>query len=415
MHRSIQFLWPYAEPTLRKTFTDFWAAYPDLTAVVSFIPMLNSVFAQVLPSHISLFTVLTDFSHTAAHPWLQHPRQHIVAGTSVATSQAKSHGYLPLSIPTPSMRLTSTSGMVVHPRFYNRLSPDKIPAARKALGFAHAATALVLFGATPPTEIVVRIVNLLLARTDRHAVNVIAVCARNRLLYNRLMRRRKRFPEHPLHVTAFTDDIPRYMQLADVLIGKPGPGVVSEAFVSSLPCVLVTGAAENQVMRQERDVLDWVRQAGIGIVARTPKEAAAVTVEQMASMRQAIAALPPNRAIFEVRDLILGTLSNSPSASPFSRQRPLEEPAQGGHGSRMRSNTHIPYLPDRPPDEHGSPCPARCSRNNSMSPTTITAGTSHRIAHNSHLANSHSNCTFASAPDSLPRVTLLAPEVPRSS
>lgn len=301
-----KFLLPLMRSPLRQGFRAHFANTPNLDCVVSFVPILNAIMADVLPSHVPLLTVLTDFSHTQTHPWMQHPRQHVVAGTDIAVAQALSKGYTMSGVASPSMCITPTSGMVVHPRFYARLTSTARHFKRASLGFLHdLPVVLLLFGANPPTDRVSRLVALYLAREAADAVNVIAICARNRALYNRLTRRKRRYQQHRLYVTGFTKEIPTFMQMSDVLVGKPGPGVVSEAFVSGLPFVLVTGATGSNVMQQEKDVLDWVQRQRIGIVARSEQEAASVSLAEIAEMQERIAQMPPNNAVFQVRDLIL--------------------------------------------------------------------------------------------------------------
>ena len=54
-----------------------------------------------------------------------------------------------------------------------------------------------------------------------------------------------------------TPDVPRWMQLADFFIGKPGPGSLSEAVQCGLPVIVTCNAA---TMPQERWNVSWVRQ-----------------------------------------------------------------------------------------------------------------------------------------------------------
>jgi hypothetical protein len=108
-----------------------------------------------------------------------------------------------------------------------------------------------------------------------------------------------------MHVTGFTSDVAALMRAADVLVGKPGPGVVSEAYVSGLPCVLLTGAG---VMAQEREVVDWAVARGVGVEAAGPADAARVGVADVAAMRRRIKEGPRNEAVFEVARLIAHAL-----------------------------------------------------------------------------------------------------------
>ena len=52
-------------------------------------------------------------------------------------------------------------------------------------------------------------------------------------------------------------EIPRYMQLADYFIGKPGPGSISEAVFMRLPVIVNCNA---WTLPQERYNTVWVRQ-----------------------------------------------------------------------------------------------------------------------------------------------------------
>ncbi|KAI0566863.1 Monogalactosyldiacylglycerol synthase [Gracilaria domingensis] len=199
--------------------------------------------------------------------------------------------------------------MVVHPRFYNRLSSTtrKQQLARLNL-HQHDPTVLILFGGAPPTDTVMELVKRFSSRPLSDTVNVIAVCGSNSLLLDRLTRWKRGNPNVSLCITGFTDQIPLLMQVSDVLVGKPGPGVVSEAFVSALPLILITGDSGAKVMKQEQDVLHWVCSKGIASVVHSCEQAAAVTLAQISQMREAIDSMEVNNAVFEVRDLILSKL-----------------------------------------------------------------------------------------------------------
>ena len=66
---------------------------------------------------------------------------------------------------------------------------------------------------------------------------------------------------HPaaMFVEGFTKEVPRYMQLADYFIGKPGPGSISEAVAMQLPVIVERNA---WTLPQERYNADWVTRAG---------------------------------------------------------------------------------------------------------------------------------------------------------
>lgn len=303
---------PIASPALRASFRAHWAAAPPPPdAVVSFVPLLNRAIAQTLPKDIPFFTVLTDFSH-GSHTWLQHPRQHVVAGTPLAARQARAAGYCD-SATADMPKLTATSGMVVHPRFYVQLSAaDRTRHFNDMRLDIDAPTMLVLYGGSPPTSTVSALFDLLTARRGRDAVNVIVVCGRNGSLLSRLESRIAERELQRVHVVGYSRDIPALMQLSDMMIGKPGPGVVSEAFVSGVPVLLIAGENDSAVMSQEKDVVSWVRENGVGMVVSNVAEAAAVSRQQMRTLRDNIRRLPKNRAVFEVHDLLHEMLRSAP-------------------------------------------------------------------------------------------------------
>ena len=68
-----------------------------------------------------------------------------------------------------------------------------------------------------------------------------------------------------MFVEGFTKEVPRYMQLADYFIGKPGPGSVSEALAMKLPVIVESNA---WTLPQERYNGEWVRERASGWCCR---------------------------------------------------------------------------------------------------------------------------------------------------
>jgi len=58
----------------------------------------------------------------------------------------------------------------------------------------------------------------------------------------------------PLFVEGFTREVPRYMQLADYFIGKPGPASISEAVAMHLPVIVESNAWTLPQERYQRRV-----------------------------------------------------------------------------------------------------------------------------------------------------------------
>jgi UDP-N-acetylglucosamine:LPS N-acetylglucosamine transferase len=133
----------------------------------------------------------------------------------------------------------------------------------------------------------------------------------------------------PRLVVEFTSDIPRYMQLADFLIGKPGPGSVSEAVRMGLPVLVVDNA---WTMPQERYNADWIRENHLGIVLRSFRSIERGVSQLLGQLDEFCASVRriDNRALFEIPDMLANILQEADRMAP--------------DGARLRS----PSLPAHP-------------------------------------------------------------------
>jgi len=82
----------------------------------------------------------------------------------------------------------------------------------------------------------------------------------------------------PVRVEGFVHNMHEWMRAADLLVTKAGPSTISEALVMGLPIVL-SGALPGQ----EQPNVDYVVQAGAGVWAPTPRQAAATVHELLTS------------------------------------------------------------------------------------------------------------------------------------
>jgi 1,2-diacylglycerol 3-beta-galactosyltransferase len=113
-------------------------------------------------------------------------------------------------------------------------------------------------------------------------------------------------------VEGFTRDVPRYMQLADYFIGKPGPGSLSEAAAMRLPVIVERNA---WTLPQERYNAVWVRERALGLVLPDFRGIAAAVdqllePERFARFREATGR-QTNRAVFEIPDMLERILRES--------------------------------------------------------------------------------------------------------
>jgi 1,2-diacylglycerol 3-beta-galactosyltransferase len=293
---------------------------PDLA--VSVIPHFNRALAESLRNThpgVPFVTILTDIADSPPHFWIERQMQHLVCGSARAVEQARRLGH-------PKARIWQTSGMIVHPRFYAQPEIDR-RAERQRLGLhPDLPTALLLFGGQG-SRAMLRIVQRMDAA--RAGVQAIALCGRNTELAAGLLRLHLRMP---LHVVGFTAGIPYYMRLSDFLIGKPGPGCVSEAAVMGLPMIV---ESNSWTMPQERYNPQWILDQNFGLVVDGFSRVAPAVQELLrpANYRQFKDALAAhrNRAVFEIPEILDAILRESAAALPRNR---LTAPIAASAGTR---------------------------------------------------------------------------------
>jgi hypothetical protein len=228
---------------------------PDL--LVSVVPVFNRVlrdsFELAHPGR-PFVTVMTDLADYPPRYWIERQRQYIVCGSARAAAQAAAAGHT-------ADRVFRSSGMIVHPRFYEQPPIDR-GAERARLGLdPDRPTGLVMFGGHAPARTMLLIDRLL--GKARLPLQLILLCGRTPGLVGAL---RAQHSDVPRWIEGFTRDVPHYMQVSDFFIGKPGPGSLSEALAMGLPVIIERNA---WTLPQERYNARWVREQDVGIVVRT--------------------------------------------------------------------------------------------------------------------------------------------------
>src|SRR6266853_2125372 len=278
----------------------FWLeTQPDL--VVSLVPHFNRArqesFDKAFPGR-PFVTVLTDLADYPEHFWIERQKQYLVCGTERAVEQAKERGY-------PDNAIFKTSGMILHPRFYEPEPANRVE-ERKKLGLApDLPTGIVLFGGYGTSKML-----KILRQIDSSAlaVQLILICGRNEKLTRTLRKTKTRIP---IHVEGFTTNIPYYMALSDFFIGKPGPGSISEALSKRLPVIIDCNA---WTLPQERYNAKWVREKEVGVVVQNHRQVASAVAEllepgELARLRGRAGNMH-NQAIFEIPRIFEKILNN---------------------------------------------------------------------------------------------------------
>lgn len=266
-----------------------WAqTKPDM--VVSLVPNFNRALGQSVKGalrHVPFVTVMTDLADHPPHFWADpEGTEHLVCGTAHAYAQALSQGI-------GASRLHLVSGMMLAPGFYQPACGDR-RAERQAHGLnPDSQVGLVMFGGHGSSAMK----RIAMALPDQP---LILMCGRNDALRSAL----EQLPaEAPRKVVGFTDDVARWMRLADYFIGKPGPGSISEALHCGLPVVLTRNA---WTMPQERWNTQWVQEEELGIVLPSftrIRVGVDALLSDLPRWRDRVSRLN-NRAVFEVPQIL---------------------------------------------------------------------------------------------------------------
>lgn len=279
---------------------------PDM--VVSVIPNFNRAMfdaMQVALPGVPMVTVLTDMADYPPHFWIERQPQYLICGTKKAYDQALQAGHR-------KEMVFLTSGMILNPRYYEPVTVDRFR-DREALGLdPHLPVFLMMFGGEGSSKM------LQIARNLNQSglpLQIIAICGKNQKLRADL---EKMVRTIPMHIEGFTKDVPRFMRLSDVFIGKPGPGSISEAVAMGLPVIV-----ENNLwtLPQERYNAEWVEEQGVGIALKSFQTQMVDAARRMLDPAQRAAFMAKveklnNRAVFEIPEILEGIMEMHDNTAP---------------------------------------------------------------------------------------------------
>lgn len=302
--RLLQHLIRLSQTRLTQRLSAHWSNQAP-SMVVSLMPNFNRVMVAGLRASgsgapfVTVMTDLADMDH--GRFWIEAGLDiHMVCGTSHAVSQAQRLGI-------DAAHLHPTSGMLIRPEFY---SPPAEPRAQamQRLGLDPARpTAVVLFGGHGGQTM------LRIARRMPD-LQTIFLCGHNAPLAAQL----QQLPQQaPRWVQGFTPDVARFMQMGDFMIGKPGPGSISEALCCGLPVIVLHNGA---TMPQERYNVQWVQEQGVGLACTTLRglsQAVTTMLTQLQAYQERVRA-KPNQALFEVPEIVARILNEHRTAEAFS-------------------------------------------------------------------------------------------------
>jgi 1,2-diacylglycerol 3-beta-galactosyltransferase len=279
-----------------------WQQQKPLDLVISLIPLHNRAIwesLQRVQPNKPMVTILTDFADCPPHFWIEpETKSYFICGTERATNQASNLG-------VSKDYIIQTSGLSVHPRFYQPISSDRRNEIKRLGLDPDKITAIVSFGGKGCTTM------LDIARSLEcisHKIQVIFLCGSNKKLEQALKERPTRLKQH---IQGFTEDVPYFMNLADFFIGKPGSISVSEALVMNLPVIVDRNYA---TLINEKYNADWILEKQVGITIKSFKQIIPaieelLTPENWQRYKANVTAIQ-NRAIFEIPEILQSILES---------------------------------------------------------------------------------------------------------
>lgn len=228
---------------------------PDL--VISVMPYINGACREALnriDPKISFCVVITDWSDSLGM-WLDEvPNQHIFCNTPHAKKHAEKLGH-------PLSHIHALSGMILKREFYQKKWTQQTKDQFKIqLGFdPQKLTILMMYGIGNIRDTVQTFYQMSIYAKD---IQVLLLCGHDQELFK------------AIHTTSFSlsvkpipyDEHPFcYFQIADLFVGKPGPGSLAEAMHMQLP--IITERNFNTVA-QEVFNAQHVENTGTGVVVK---------------------------------------------------------------------------------------------------------------------------------------------------
>lgn len=158
-------------------------------------------------------------------------------------------------------------GIPIDNKFYDRINRrDEL----EKIGFdTDKTTALFMAGSFGVTEVLKIYENISALEND---FQVIIITGNNDKLYSKFIKLLESNPTgKKTHLIKFTDEVEKYMQLADVIITKPGGLTVTESLATGLPMVIFKAYPG-----QEEDNTDYLLRKGSAVQIKKPKYAPSV-------------------------------------------------------------------------------------------------------------------------------------------
>jgi len=296
---------------------------PDL--VVSLHPMTQHVPLRVMDNiakrngghTVPFATVCTDLG--SAYPaWFHKQVEACFVPSDVLHKRALATGVPPENI--------KQHGLPVREPFWTATKgankPNKMQ--YKALGLRpDLKTVLVVGGGdgAGALEKIARALGEQLGKTLPKECQMVTICGKNAKLQGKLAK--ARWKDVAVHIVGFTSQMSEYMEVADVIVTKAGPGTIAEAAIRGLPTML-----SGHLPGQEAGNVAYVVDSGFGEMQTRPKQLAARVAGWLgdASLLKKMRANAQHAArpdaTHDIAEDLLNLMDKEPPPRPRTRKRP---------------------------------------------------------------------------------------------
>lgn len=225
-----------------KKFKEYVLNYsPDAIIFTHFIPVgVFNIFNNAIPS----FTVITDYNNHCL--WFTSNRQKYFVANVEVKNQLIALG--------ADQNNIVISGIPVDPDFYQVMDDEQKKMIKEKLNIADHKKIIVVMPAGKGNIDPVSLINKILQEKD---VVVLALSGHDK----NLLEKYKKINNENIKVIDWTDKIYEYLQLADLVITKPGGLTISECLAANKPMIFI-----NPIPGQEEKNFKYITSIGLGAV-----------------------------------------------------------------------------------------------------------------------------------------------------
>lgn len=269
-----------------------WVRKGNYDCIVSVMPFTYKLVQHTfrkLGYKIPFIIVPTDFEDPkiGSGYWFDGPNGDYLLGSERLIEQSSG-----------DLNVFKISGMIIKGEFTDDVQSKEERRAELGLDLS-IPTVLVMFGACGAVDMY-QIANVMRGQRD---YNTIFVCGKNNLLL-KVINKIKLQSNSRFVVLGFSNEIHKWMQAADILIGKPGPGCISESIASRLPMIFKDSL---DIMLQERYNLAYVLRRGVAVAVKSWTElpiAIQSILKDYDKYQDRFDSVPKNRALSETCEFI---------------------------------------------------------------------------------------------------------------